>query len=86
MKNYLQLALSLAALIAYGTFVCAGYFYARAETANEAYGVDCLMQRVDAVNGKTAAMKHAVEQLAEVGKPIKSGQTVTLHMQVGAGV
>jgi len=55
MKIYLQLALSLAALIAYGTFVCAVYSFARAETANEACGVDCLMQRVDALNGKTAS-------------------------------
>lgn len=52
MKIYLQLALSLAALIAYATFVCAVYSYARAETADEACGVDCLMQRVDALNGK----------------------------------
>jgi len=85
-KKYLQLALSLAALIVYGTFVCAGYFYARAEVANEACGVDCLMQRVDALKGKTAALEHTVEQLtAEVDKSITSGQTVTLHTQASAG-
>jgi hypothetical protein len=54
MKRYLQLALSLAAFIAYATFVCAVYSFVRAETANEACGVDCLMRRVDALNGKTA--------------------------------
>ena len=86
MKKYLQLALGLAALIAYGTFVCAVYSYARAETANEACGVDCLMQRVDALRGKTAAFEHTMGQLTtEVGKSIKSGQTVTLHTQAGAG-
>jgi hypothetical protein len=42
----------LAALIAYATFVCAVYSYARPEAANEACGVDCLMQRVDALNRK----------------------------------
>ena len=55
MKIYLQLALSLAALIAYATFVCAVYSYAKAETANEACGLDCLMQKVDALNVKTAS-------------------------------
>jgi hypothetical protein len=86
MKIYLQLALSLAVLIAYATFVCAVYSYARAETADEACGVDCLMQRVDALNGKTAELEHTVGQLtAVVGKFIKSGQTVTLHTQAGAG-
>lgn len=80
MKRYLQLALSLAALIAYGTFVCAAYSLAKAETASEACGVDCLVRRVDALNGKTAALEHTVEQLtAQVGKSIKSGQTVTSH-------
>jgi hypothetical protein len=39
-------------LIAYATFVCAVYSYARPEAANEACGVDCLMQRVDALNRK----------------------------------
>jgi hypothetical protein len=80
MKIYLQLALSLAALIAYATFVSAVYSYARAKTVNEACGVDCLMQRVDALNEKTAEQLTAV-----VGKSIKSGQTVTLHTQAGAG-
>ena len=71
MKKYPQLALSLSALIAYGAVVCAGYFYARAQAANEACGVDCLMQRVDALSEKTAALEHTVEQLtAEVGKSI----------------
>jgi hypothetical protein len=55
MKIYLQLALSLAALIAYATFVCAVYSYARPEAANEACGVDCLMQKFDALNEKTAS-------------------------------
>jgi hypothetical protein len=55
MKIYLQLALSFAALIAYATFVCAVYSYAKAEAANEACGADCLMQGVDALNGKTAS-------------------------------
>lgn len=86
MKKYLQLALSLAALIAYATFICAIYSYARAETANEACGVDCLMQRVDALNKETVVLEHSVDQLtAQVGRSIKSGQTVTLHTQAGAG-
>jgi len=76
MKKYLQLALGLAALIAYGIFVCAGYFYARAETATEACGVDRLMQRVDALNGKTAAVEQFNCGRQQV---LKSGQTVTLH-------
>ena len=61
----MQLALSLAALIAYATFVCAVYSYARTETANEACGVYCLMQRADALNGKTAS-DPAPNQLATV--------------------
>ena len=52
MKKYLQLAVSLSALIAYAAIVCAGYFQARAQTAIETCGVDCLMQRVDALNKK----------------------------------
>jgi imidazole glycerol phosphate synthase subunit HisF len=86
MKKYLQLAVSLSALIAYGAVVCAGYFHARAQAANEACGVDCVMERVDALSTKTAALEHTVEQLtAQVGSSIKSGQTVTLHTQAGAG-
>jgi hypothetical protein len=70
MKKYPQLALSLFALIAYGGVVCAGYFYARAQAANEACGVDCLMQRVDALSEKAAALDHTSKRLtAEVGKP-----------------
>jgi hypothetical protein len=86
MKKYPQLALSLLALIAYGAIVCAGYFDARAQAANQVCGVDCLMQRVDALSEKTAGLEDTVEQLTtEVGKSIKSGQTVTLHTQAGGG-
>jgi len=86
MKKYPQLAVSLSALIAYAAIVCVGYFHARAQAANEACSVDCLMQRVDALNEKAVALEHTVEQLtAQVGKSIKSGQTVTLHTQAGAG-
>jgi hypothetical protein len=86
MKKYLQLALGLSALSAYASIVCAGYFYARAETLNEACGASCLAQSVEALNEKTAALQHTVEQLtAEVGNSIKSGQTITLHTQAGAG-
>jgi imidazole glycerol phosphate synthase subunit HisF len=85
MKKYPQLAVSLSALVAYGAVVCAGYFHARA-AANEACGVDCLMQRVDTLREKTGALEHTVEQLtAKVGKSIKSGQTVTLHTHTQAG-
>jgi hypothetical protein len=52
MNKPLQLAVSLSALVAYAAIVCAGYFHARAETANEACGGDCLVQRVDASNKK----------------------------------
>jgi hypothetical protein len=86
MKKYLQLAVSLSALIAYATIVCAGYFQARAQTANEACSVDCLMQRVDALNEKAVTLEHSVEQLtAQIGKYIKSGQTVTLRTHAGPG-
>jgi hypothetical protein len=86
MKKYPQLAVGLSALIAYGAVVCAGYFHARAQAAIEACGADCFVQRVDALSEKTAALQHTVEQLtAEVGKSIKSGQTVTLHTQAGGG-
>lgn len=85
MKKYSQLALSLSALIAYGAVVCAGYFHARAKAANEACGVDCLMQRGRAMSEKPAALEHTLTQLtAEVGESIKSGQTVTVHTQAGA--
>jgi outer membrane murein-binding lipoprotein Lpp len=86
MQRNLQVAVGLAALAAYAGIVCAGYFHARAETANEACGVDCLAQRVDTLNKKTETLEHTVEQLtAQVGSSIKSGQTVTLHTQAGAG-
>jgi len=86
MTKYPQLAAGLLALIAYAAIVCAGYFQAQAQTANEACGVDCLMQRVDVLNEKTVAMGHTMDQLtAQVDRSIKSGQTVTLHTQAGAG-
>ena len=86
MKKHLQLAVSLSALIVYAAIVSAGYFHARAQTTNETCSVDCLMQRVDAVNEKAVALEHTVEQLtAQVGRSIKSGQTVTLHAQAGTG-
>jgi hypothetical protein len=86
MKKYPQLAVSLSALIAYVAIVCAGYFQARAQTANEACGVDCLMQRVDTLNEKAITLEQSVEQLsAQVGKSIKSGQTITLHTHAGPG-
>ena len=86
MKIHLQLAVVLSALAAYTGIVCAGYFHARAEAANEACGVDCLAQRVDTLNKRTEVLAHTVEQLtAQVGRSIKSGQTVTLRTQAGAG-
>lgn len=86
MKKYLQVAVSLSALIAYALIVSAGYFHARAQTAIEACGVDCLMQRVDSLNEKAVALEHTVEHLtAQVGRSIKTGQTVTLHTKAGAG-
>ena len=40
----------------------------------------------DALNEKAVALGHTVEQLtAQVGRSIKSGQTVTLHAQAGTG-
>jgi hypothetical protein len=86
MKKYLQLAVSLSALIAYAAIVSAGYFQARAQTANEASSVDCLKQSVDALNEKAVTLEHSVKQLtAQVDRSIKSGQTVTLHTQAGRG-
>jgi hypothetical protein len=52
MKKHLQLAVSLSALVAYAVIVCVGYFHARAEIVVEACGVDCLVQRVDALTKK----------------------------------
>jgi hypothetical protein len=52
MKKQLQLAVSLSALVAYAAIVCVGYFHARAEIADEACGVDCLVQQVDALTKK----------------------------------
>ena len=52
MKKRLQLAVSLSALVAYAAIVCVGYFHARAEIADEACVVDCLVQRVDALTKK----------------------------------
>jgi nucleoside recognition membrane protein YjiH len=52
MKKHLQLAVSLSALVAYAAIVCVGYFHARAEIADEACGVDCLVQQVDALTKK----------------------------------
>ena len=86
MKKYLQLAVSLSALIAYAAIACAGYFQAKAQTANEACSVDCLMQRDDALNEKALTLEHTVERVtAQVGRSIKSGQTVTLHTQADSG-
>ena len=86
MKKYPQLAVGLSALIAYAAIACAGYFQARAQAANEACGVDCLMQRVDTLNEKAAVLEQTVEHFAaQVGRSIKSGQTVTLHTQAGRG-
>src|SRR5215831_7478793 len=83
MKKYLQLAVILSALIAYAAIVWEGYFHARAQ-ADEACSVDCLMQRVDALNQKAVALEHVVEDLtAQVSRSIKSGQAITLHTQTG---
>ena len=62
MKKYLQLAVILSALIAYAAIVWVGYFHARAQ-ADEACSVDCLMQRVDALNQKAVVLEHVVEDL-----------------------
>ena len=63
MKKYLQLAVSLSALIAYAAIVYAGYSHAWAQTANKACSVNCLLQRVDALNEKAEALEHTVEHL-----------------------
>jgi hypothetical protein len=51
MQKHLQVAVGLAALAAYAGMVCAGYLHARAETANETCGVDCLVAAMKATNG-----------------------------------
>src|SRR5262249_9360233 len=85
MKKYLQLAVTLSALIAYAAVVWVGYFHARAQ-ANEACSVDCLMQRVDALNQKAVVLEHVVEDLtAQVSRSIKPGQAITLHTQRARG-
>jgi hypothetical protein len=85
MKKYIApLTLGLAC-IAYGlVVVCAYYFAAQAQGATDVCNTDCLMQKIDALNQKGEALKHAVGELTlQVNKSIKSGQTVTLHTQVG---
>jgi hypothetical protein len=57
MKKYPQLVVGLSALITYGAIVCASYFHARAQAANEIYSVNLLMQRVDALDEKAVAME-----------------------------
>ena len=87
MKKYaapLTLGLSC---IAYGLVVlCAFYFAAQAHGATNVCNIDCLMQKMDALNQKTEALEHTVDGLTtQVGKSIKSGQTVTLHTHAGRG-
>jgi hypothetical protein len=85
-KKYLQLAVVLSASIAYAATVYVGYFRAQAQTPNESCSVDCLMQRVDALDKKALALEHVVEHLtAQVSNSIKSGQAVTLHTQTARG-
>jgi hypothetical protein len=57
MKKYPQLAVGLSAVIMYGAIVCASYFHARAQAANEVFSVNLLMQRVDALNEKAVALE-----------------------------
>jgi hypothetical protein len=60
MKKHLQLAVSLSALVAYAAIVCVGYFHARAEIADEACGVDCLVQRVDCYHRRNSSGNFAI--------------------------
>jgi hypothetical protein len=55
MKKHLQLAVSLSALVAYAAIVSAGYFHARAETADEACGVVSAAERWP--TGRAARMR-----------------------------
>jgi len=87
MKKYaapLTLGLSC---IAYGLVVlCAFYFAAQAQGATNVCNIDCLMQKMDALNQKTEVLDHSVGELTlQINKSIKTGQTVTLHTQAGHG-
>jgi len=87
MKKYaapLTLGLSC---ITYGLVVlCAFYFAAQAQGAANVCNIDCLMQKMDALNQKTEVLDHSVGELTlQINKSIKTGQTVTLHTQAGHG-
>jgi hypothetical protein len=87
MKKYaapLTLGLSC---IAYGLVVlCAFYFAAQAQGSTNVCNIDCLTQKTDALNQKTEALEHSVDRLTtQIGKSIKSGQTITLHTQAARG-
>jgi hypothetical protein len=87
MKKYaapLTLGLSC---IAYGLVVlCAFYFAAQAQGATNVCNIDCLMQKMDALNQKTEVLDHSVGELTlQINKAIKTGQTVILHTQAGRG-
>jgi hypothetical protein len=73
--------------IAYGLVVlCAFYFAAQAQGATNVCNIDCLMQKMDALNQKTEVLDHSVGELTlQINKSIKTGQTVTLHTQAGNG-
>lgn len=84
MTKYPQLTAGLSAIIAYAVITWAGHFYAYAQNADAPCSVDCLKQSVDSLNQKTEQLQRTIDQLtAQVGRAIKSGQTITLHTQAG---
>ena len=87
MKNFTApLTLALACIV-YGLVVAYEFhFAAQAQGATNACSVDCILQKMDALNQKTQALEHAVGDLAlQTNKSVKIGQTVTLHTQGGHG-
>jgi hypothetical protein len=73
--------------IAYGLVVlCALYFAAQAHGATDVCNIECVMQKMDALNEKTEALDHSLSELTvQINKSIKTGQTVTLHTEAGRG-
>ena len=81
MKKYVApLTLGLSC-IAYGLVVlCAFYFVAQAQGATNVCNIDCLMQKMDALNQKAEALEHTMDGLTtQVGKSINRTDSNPAH-------
>jgi hypothetical protein len=57
--------------------ICAGYSGAHAQDTTKICSIECLQQKID-------ALEHTVDGLTtQINNSIKSGQNVTLHTQAG---